>query len=146
MSHTSTSRIKLSPCQNQLSSSQRLVHVSLAWFQYSYPTKHCFQIKLQNYNFESVFGRTNFCVAMSSQKNLQVIQIWTLVSRNIRLDNGRLDAISRSLQYKITCPQICFKKRINNHLPYQAFSLAGVTISPKMVETRLTQPVSMISI
>jgi hypothetical protein len=31
-------------------------------------------------------------------KNLWVIQIWTLMPRYVRLDNGTLDVISRSLQ------------------------------------------------
>ena len=79
-------------------------------------------------------------------KNLCVIWIWTVVPHGIHLDNGRLDAISRSLQYKITCPHICLRNRIDNHLTYQAFSLASVTISPKVVETRLTPPITMISI
>jgi hypothetical protein len=42
-------------------------------------------------------------------KNLWVIRIWILVPRDVCLDNGRLDAIPRSLQYRITC-QHFFKK------------------------------------
>jgi hypothetical protein len=79
-------------------------------------------------------------------KNLRVIWIWTLVSRDIRLYIGRLDAISRSLQYKITCPHICLINRIDNHLTYQAFSLACMTINPNTVKTRLTESVATVSI